>query len=39
MSQTYLMIKPELVADQVIGEIIGMLTANRFKVIALENPE
>lgn len=36
MSQTYLMIKPELVADQTIGEIIAMLTANRFKVLALE---
>lgn len=36
MSQTYLMIKPELVADQVIGEVIGMLTANRFKVLGLE---
>ena len=36
MSQTYLMIKPELVADQCIGEIVAMLTANRFKVLALE---
>lgn len=36
MSQTYLMIKPELVADQTIGEIIAMLTANRFEVRGLE---
>lgn len=36
MSQTYLMIKPELVADQVIGEIVKMLTDNRFRVLALE---
>ena len=36
MSQTYLMIKPELVADQTIGEIITMLTGNRFKVVKLE---
>ncbi len=36
MSMTYLMIKPELVADQTIGEVIAMLTANRFKVLALE---
>ncbi len=36
MSTTYLMIKPELVADQTIGEVIAMLTANRFKVLALE---
>ena len=35
MSQTYLMIKPELVADQTIGEIITMLTGNRFKVVKL----
>jgi len=36
MSQTYLMIKPELVADQVIGEILKMLTDNRFKIRQLE---
>ena len=36
MSETYLMIKPELVADQVIGEILAMLTANRFAIKALE---
>jgi len=30
------MIKPELVADQTIGEIIAILTANRFKVLGLE---
>lgn len=35
MSETYLMIKPELVADQVIGEILAMLTANRFAIKAL----
>ncbi len=39
MSQTYLMIKPELVADQRIGEVIAMLTANRFKLIGLEMKE
>ncbi len=39
MSQTYLMIKPELVADQVIGEILKMLTDNRFRVSALELKE
>ena len=36
MSQTYLMIKPELVAEQVIGEILQMLTLNRFKIVRLE---
>ena len=36
MSQTYLMIKPELVADQIIGEILGLLTANRFRITGLE---
>lgn len=36
MSQTYLMIKPELVADQTIGEIIKMLTDNRFQIRQLE---
>ncbi|MCP4549004.1 MAG: nucleoside-diphosphate kinase [bacterium] len=39
MSQTYLMIKPELVRDQVIGEVIKMLTDNRFKVLNLELKE
>ena len=36
MSQTYLMIKPELVADQTIGEILKMLTDNRFRILQLE---
>lgn len=36
MSQTYLMIKPELVAAQTIGEILAMLTANRFRITGLE---
>jgi len=36
MSQTYLMIKPELVADQVIGEILKILTDNRFRIEQLE---
>ncbi len=36
MSQTYLMIKPELVADQVIGEILKILTDNRFRIQRLE---
>jgi len=36
MSRTYLMIKPELVADQVIGEILKTLTDNRFRIQRLE---
>ncbi|MBC8367633.1 nucleoside-diphosphate kinase [bacterium] len=36
MDQTYLMIKPELVADQVIGEILKMLTDNRFRIVRME---
>lgn len=36
MSDTYLMIKPELVRDQIIGEIITMLTRAGFAVQALE---
>jgi nucleoside-diphosphate kinase len=39
MDQTYLMIKPELVADQVIGEILKMLTDNRFRIVRLELKE
>jgi len=39
MSQTYLMIKPELVADQTIGEILKMLTDNRFRILQLEMKE
>jgi nucleoside-diphosphate kinase len=35
LSQTYLMIKPELVADQLIGEILALLTTNRFRITAL----
>ena len=36
MDRTYLMIKPELVADQVIGEILKMLTDNRFRIVRME---
>lgn len=39
MSQTYLMIKPELVTDQVIGEILKTLTDNRFRILRLEMKE
>jgi len=35
MSQTYLMIKPELVADQRIGEVLKMLTDNKFRIRSL----
>jgi nucleoside-diphosphate kinase len=35
VSETYLMIKPELVADQVIGEILKLLTDNRFRIVDL----
>jgi nucleoside-diphosphate kinase len=36
MEETYLMIKPELVADQIIGEILKILTDNGFRITALE---
>lgn len=36
MSKTYLMIKPELVADQKIGEVLKMLTDNGFRIEQLE---
>jgi nucleoside-diphosphate kinase len=36
LSKTYLMIKPELVADQKIGEVLKMLSDNGFRIERLE---